>query len=290
MGRFGRATSALARSFLLRWLSDRHLVALARRGNRAAYEVLIDRYRPRLIDLCTHVLPPGEDVQDAVEEVVAVAHAAMLAEPGPINPRPWLYRIARSHALNHRLPTSGRPTDPRRSHRTASAEGDMRVPPVLQDVGLLSEAQRTALFLRGTEGLSYEQSRRPWRRPFHPSSSISCAHGWLLQMPPSSEARRRGARSPLRKLSALGAKRDDPRAHADGEPRPRRYRPRRHPKRLRPGRGTADFRSGEWSSVALNPLVEAGPLTRMRGPISKWRRSIAAGQAPPTPPGLTSRR
>ena len=96
------AFSAIAgRSPLLRLQSDERLVAVVRRGNPAGFEVLVSRYQSRLLAFCRHLLGSREDAEDVLQEVLAAAFNAILADERPINVRPWLYRIARNRCLNH---------------------------------------------------------------------------------------------------------------------------------------------------------------------------------------------
>ena len=84
------------RSPLLRFQSDERLIAAVRAGNDGAFETLFDRYRPRLLAFCRHMLASKEDAEDVLQEVFASAYNAMLADTRDINARPWLYRIARN--------------------------------------------------------------------------------------------------------------------------------------------------------------------------------------------------
>src|SRR5215210_6473205 len=96
------ALPALAgRSPLLRLQSDERLVALTRRGHNGAFEALVQRYQPRLLAFCRHMLSSQEDAEDVLQEVFAASFNALLADERPINARPWLYRIARNRCLNH---------------------------------------------------------------------------------------------------------------------------------------------------------------------------------------------
>src|ERR1700677_5182617 len=88
-------------SALLRLQSDERLVALTRRGQHAAFEVLCARYQTRLLSFCRHMLASREDAEDVLQEVFAAAFNAVLADERDINVRPWLYRIARNRSLNH---------------------------------------------------------------------------------------------------------------------------------------------------------------------------------------------
>ena len=98
------------RSPLLRLQSDERLVALIRRGHHGAFEALVQRYQPRLLAFCRHMLGSTEDAEDVLQEVFAAAFNAICADDRPINARPWLYRIARNRCLNHlRRPQALRP-------------------------------------------------------------------------------------------------------------------------------------------------------------------------------------
>src|SRR5436305_5776314 len=84
-----------ARSPRLRLQSDEGLVTLVRRGHLAAFEALVARYQSRLLGFCRHILGSQEDAEDVLQEVLAAAFKAILADERPIHVRPWLYRISR---------------------------------------------------------------------------------------------------------------------------------------------------------------------------------------------------
>ncbi len=152
------------RSPLLRLQSDERLIALLRGGNDAAFEVLLGRYKTRLLGFCRHMLGSREDAEDVLQEVFANAYNAILADQRDINVRPWLYRIARNRCLNHlRRPTADA-SDTMDEHvaahgRTAADVVHRRadVRHLLEDVLKLAESQRTALLLREIDALSYDQ-------------------------------------------------------------------------------------------------------------------------------------
>lgn len=159
--RGGRASTAM-----LRLQADERLVAHARRGNQAAFEVLVSRYQVRLLAFCRHMLGAGarRDAEDVLQEVFASAYRAMLADDRVINVRPWLYRIARNRCLNHLR------RDPMPSiegmEMTVIDEGlgtdeivhqRAEVRQLLTDIQALPESQRTAILLREIDDLSYDQ-------------------------------------------------------------------------------------------------------------------------------------
>src|SRR5262245_17101866 len=57
------------RSPLLKLASDEKLVAMIRSGHEHAFEVLFDRYHPRLLAFCRHMLRSTEDAEDVLQEV-----------------------------------------------------------------------------------------------------------------------------------------------------------------------------------------------------------------------------
>jgi RNA polymerase sigma factor (sigma-70 family) len=152
------------RSPLLRLQSDERLVALVRRGNQTAFEVLVSRYSSRLLAFCRHLLGSREDAEDVLQEVLAAAFNAMLADDRPINVRPWLYRIARNRCLNHlrRIQAVGVDSmDVHLSDNGASTADKVHEREqfrlLVGDIHELPETQKTALVLREMDALSYEQ-------------------------------------------------------------------------------------------------------------------------------------
>jgi RNA polymerase sigma factor (sigma-70 family) len=152
------------RSALLRLQSDERLIAYLRKGNTAAFEVLVARYESRLQAFCRHLLGSREDAEDVLQEVLAAAFNAILADDRPINVRPWLYRIARNRSLNHlrRIQAIGVDSmDIHLSENGASTADkvyereEFRV--LVGDIHELPETQKTALVLREMDALSYEQ-------------------------------------------------------------------------------------------------------------------------------------
>ena len=159
------ALPALAgRSPLLRLQSDERLIALVRRGNQGAFEALVQRYQPRLLAFCRHMLSSKEDAEDVLQEVFTASYNALLADTRPINARPWLYRIARNRCLNHlrRPQPAGQDSMDvfERDGGTTTADTVHRREEfrrIVADVQDLPETQRTALLLREIDALSYDQ-------------------------------------------------------------------------------------------------------------------------------------
>jgi RNA polymerase sigma factor (sigma-70 family) len=159
------ALPALAgRSPLLRLQSDERLIALTRRGQHGAFEALVQRYQPRLLAFCRHMLSSQEDAEDVLQEVFTAAFNAIRADDRPINARPWLYRIARNRSLNHlrRPQPAGQDSMDvfERDGGTTTADTVHKreeFRQIVADVHELPETQRTALLLREIDALSYDQ-------------------------------------------------------------------------------------------------------------------------------------
>ncbi len=159
-----RLPALAGRSPLLRLQTDERLIALVRRGHHGAFEALVQRYQPRLLAFCRHMLGSQEDAEDVLQEVFAASFNAMRADDRPINARPWLYRIARNRCLNHlrRPQAAGQDSMDvfERDGGTTTADTVHKREEfrhIVADVQELPESQRTALLLREIDALSYDQ-------------------------------------------------------------------------------------------------------------------------------------
>jgi len=162
--KYSRGIGLHGRSPLLRLQPDDRLIGFVRKGNTAAFEALVARYETRLLAFCRHLLGSREDAEDVLQEVMAAAFNAILADDRPINVRPWLYRIARNRSLNHlrRIQAVGVDSmDIHFSDNGASTadkvhdRDEFRL--LVGDIHELPETQKTALVLREMDALSYEQ-------------------------------------------------------------------------------------------------------------------------------------
>ena len=151
------------RSPLLRFASDDKRIALVRRGREDAFEVLFDRYRPRLVAFARNMLRSSEDAEDVMQEVFVNAFRAIRADDRPIAVKPWLYRITRNRALNELRRNTADATESMDVFEgTTSTTGEAverreQIGEIVIDVKRLPEQQRAALLLREMEGLPYQQ-------------------------------------------------------------------------------------------------------------------------------------
>src|SRR5437763_2725669 len=75
--RYSGGLALHGRSPLLRLQSDERLITLVRRGNAAAFEMLVSRYQSRLLSFCRHLLGSREDAEDVLQDVLAAAFNAI---------------------------------------------------------------------------------------------------------------------------------------------------------------------------------------------------------------------
>src|SRR3954465_11394629 len=151
------------RSPLLRFAADEKLIALVRRGRDDAFDVLVTRYRPRLLAFCRNMMRSSEDAEDVLQEVFVNAYRAMRADDRPIQAKAWLYRIARNRCLNELRRNTAAPVESMDVFETIEAtavetvERREHLAGIVVDVKRLPEQQRAALLLREMEGLPYQQ-------------------------------------------------------------------------------------------------------------------------------------
>lgn len=146
-----------------------------RDGDRAAFEVLIEKYRQPLLNVIARTIGRQADAEDLAQDVfVRVYRAAPRYEP-TAKFSTWLYTIARRICLNHVRAQSLRrwfswtsehddpddapndPPDPRAPDPAQDLERRELQRIVAQAVAALPERLRFAVVLRRYEELSYEE-------------------------------------------------------------------------------------------------------------------------------------
>jgi RNA polymerase sigma factor (sigma-70 family) len=152
--------SSLARS-VLRTQSDERLVELTRSGSDAAFEALVARFRRPLLRHCARIVGDA-DAEEAVQDALLRAHAALLRGASVHNVRAWLYVIAHNAALRILRVRDGRNEclhnghEPSEAHDTTSEQRE-QLRDLVSALHSLPQRQRDAIVLRELDGLSYEQ-------------------------------------------------------------------------------------------------------------------------------------
>src|SRR3954447_2527503 len=150
---------------LLRLRSDDQLLALFRKGDEDAFQVIHERYRQRLFAYARQMLGGSRsDAEDAMQDVFLRAYGALRANDRPVTLRAWLYRVAHNRCidqLRRPLPAAVDLFDITRGPslhdplEQAERREDLRR--LVSDVRRLPEQQRSALLMRELEGLTYKE-------------------------------------------------------------------------------------------------------------------------------------
>lgn len=154
---------------------DRQLVERARLGDKRAFELLVEKYRRRLLRLLSRMVRDPEEVEDIAQETFIKAYRALPNFRGDAAFYTWLYRIGVNTAKNY-LATRKKAM-PTISDQAMSDDDEPDERLVAQDISTpesmllskqvamavnqvveaLPEELRTAITLREMEGLSYEE-------------------------------------------------------------------------------------------------------------------------------------
>jgi RNA polymerase sigma-70 factor (ECF subfamily) len=153
---------------------DRQLVARAQRGDKQAFELLVEKYQRKLARLLSRFIRDPAEVEDVTQEAFIKAYRALPAFRGDSAFYTWLYRIGINTAKNY-LMAMGRRAPTSTEVEAEEAEGfeegeqlrDINTPESLllsneiaQTVNAtiegLPEELRTAIQMREIEGMSYE--------------------------------------------------------------------------------------------------------------------------------------
>jgi RNA polymerase sigma-70 factor, ECF subfamily len=137
---------------------DGPLVDRAKRGDRWAFEQLVERHQHRLFTLAARTLGSPDDAGDAVQEAFLRAWLALPRFRGGARFSTWLYRICLNAAHDQRLKRRAEPVelverpDPRDAFAASELSGE------LQDaLDALDETYRVAVVLYDVLGCSYAE-------------------------------------------------------------------------------------------------------------------------------------
>jgi RNA polymerase sigma-70 factor (ECF subfamily) len=153
---------------------DRQLVERAQRGDKRAFELLVEKYQRKLARLLSRFIRDPAEVEDVTQEAFIKAYRALPAFRGDSAFYTWLYRIGINTAKNY-LMAMGRRAPTSTEVEAEEAEGfeegeqlrDINTPESLllsneiaetvnSTIEALPEELRTAIQLREIEGMSYE--------------------------------------------------------------------------------------------------------------------------------------
>jgi RNA polymerase sigma-70 factor (ECF subfamily) len=157
---------------------DQQLVERAQRGDKRAFELLVEKYQRKLGRLLARFIRDPAEVEDVTQEAFIKAYRALPAFRGDSAFYTWLYRIGINTAKNY-LMALGRRAPTSTDVEAEDAEGfedaeqlrDINTPEsmllskeiaetVNATIEELPEELRTAIQLREIEGMSYEDIAR----------------------------------------------------------------------------------------------------------------------------------
>jgi len=157
---------------------DRELVARAQKGDKRAFELLVEKYQRKLARLLSRFVRDPSEVEDVTQEAFIKAYRALPAFRGDSAFYTWLYRIGINTAKNYlmalgrRAPTSTEiEAEEAEGYEEADQLRDINTPEsvllsneigatVNATIAELPEELRTAIQLREIEGMSYEDIAR----------------------------------------------------------------------------------------------------------------------------------
>jgi RNA polymerase sigma-70 factor (ECF subfamily) len=146
-------------------IDDAELVAQCRAGETAAFDVLVERHRRQVYQLCYRFAGNHEDASDLAQDTFLRAYRALGTFRGHSAFSTWLYRVAVNVCLNRkagkRLPTE--PIDEREFTDRSADPADREVirketaAAVRAAISQLPEKQRATLILRTYQELPHDE-------------------------------------------------------------------------------------------------------------------------------------
>ena len=162
---------------------DRQLVARAQRGDKQAFELLVEKYQRKLARLLSRFIRDPAEVEDVTQEAFIKAYRALPAFRGDSAFYTWLYRIGTNTAKNY-LMAMGRRAPTSTEVEAEEAEGfeegeqlrDINTPESLllsneiaetvnKTIEGLPEELRRAIQMREIDGKSYEEIAQEMKCP-----------------------------------------------------------------------------------------------------------------------------
>ena len=154
---------------------DQLLVERAQRGDKRAFELLVEKYQRKLARLVGRLVRDPAEAEDVTQEAFVKAYRALPSFRGDSAFYTWLYRIGINTAKNYlvamgrRAPTSTEvDAEEAEGYESADQLRDINTPESLllskeiattvnKAIESLPEELRSAIQLRELEGMSYEE-------------------------------------------------------------------------------------------------------------------------------------
>ena len=168
--------------------NDLDLVALARDGDKAAAQELVQRYERRVLGVALGMVRNPDDAREVVQETFVRAFRNLKGFKGDSSFYTWLYRIAVNQAIDVQRRQSKRPSTPYEDGvpvgAAAAAMGGKTTGAdpfesvrnrelgrkIFDAIDDLTPDHRAVILLREVEGLSYEEI----------SQTLGCSLGTVM--------------------------------------------------------------------------------------------------------------
>ena len=152
-------------------MDEQKLISLARRGDQAAFEQLLDHYQKPVYHQALRLVGNPEDAADVTQEVFLKVWKHLPSFRGESSFSTWLYRLTDNAALDLIRREKKRrgdsslddeegaltlPADPAPTPHQAIEQKELHQA-VAEGLAQLSEEHRQVLVMREINGLSYEQ-------------------------------------------------------------------------------------------------------------------------------------
>jgi RNA polymerase sigma factor (sigma-70 family) len=151
----------------LQLLGDERLAQMAAAGDRRAFDVLFQRHRRGLERCARSIVGNEHDAQDVLQTAALKAFVGLRGRSPQAPLRSWLYRIATNEAITALRRRRARPAEElgdlvadvtRGPEELLLLREDLRH--LLDDLEHISERQRSALLMRQSLGLEYDEIGR----------------------------------------------------------------------------------------------------------------------------------
>jgi RNA polymerase sigma-70 factor (ECF subfamily) len=142
---------------------DRELVAACQRGEREAFDELVERYQRDIYRLCFRYVGNPEDAADMAQETFIRAYKAIGRFRGQSAFSTWLYRIAVNTCLNFRSARRPAPAElpaelpDREASTLVRIEEEERARDLRRAVSGLPDRQRATLILKVFHELTHQE-------------------------------------------------------------------------------------------------------------------------------------
>ena len=150
-------------------LDDAALVAECVAGTPGAFDLVVERYRRPVYQVCYRFVSNHEDASDLSQDVFLRAFRGLKAFRGQAALSTWLYRIAVNACLNRvavKKPLDGATSEPLETRDLVDVHADSPSERLLRDergarvraaIAQLPDKQRTTLILRTYQELSHQE-------------------------------------------------------------------------------------------------------------------------------------